>query len=281
MYPLLISYGPQALPSGSVALGYPTPPATGIIVDDSSARFSQEPADCWNDISVAPGQAQNANMSYVKPRVGAPNCIGRWAFPQGTTPGQYAVYVRIPSIRATSEGALYAIHHAGQISRVVINQTVFPNGFYATDGWVYAGKYGFDGVSQEFVELGNGTHDNSAAVANLDRRNAVRFVPGEARQPNPGNIRATNTPPPSSLRRSQAPHQPQYADRDPTAPDAHRIPNTDRAAYARGREPDGDTPRQSPHAARAAGRTPTATQARQPTATPHTRLSVYFVNSCD
>jgi hypothetical protein len=99
MYPLLISYGPRALPSGSVALDYPSPPATGMLVDDSSARFSQEPAECWNDISVSPGQAQNANMSYVKPRVGAPNCIGRWAFPQGSTAGQYAVYVRIPAVR--------------------------------------------------------------------------------------------------------------------------------------------------------------------------------------
>jgi hypothetical protein len=92
MYPLLVSYGPQALPSGTVALAYPSPPGAGIVVDDSSTRFSQEPAECWTDIAVGPGQAQNGNLSYVKPRVGAPNCTGRWAFPQGSTAGQYAVY---------------------------------------------------------------------------------------------------------------------------------------------------------------------------------------------
>ncbi|HET6845696.1 MAG TPA: peptidoglycan DD-metalloendopeptidase family protein, partial [Anaerolineales bacterium] len=161
MYPRLVTSNPQALPSGSIALAYPPAPAAGILVDDSAAAFSEEPANCWNDISVSTTQAQNGSMRYVKPRVGAPNCIGRWAFPQGNAAGLYAVYVRVPAVHATSEGAVFAISHGGGLSRVVINQSVFPNGFYSTDGWVYVGKYAFDGFSQEYVELGNGTQDAS------------------------------------------------------------------------------------------------------------------------
>src|SRR5512139_697189 len=82
MYPRLVSYGSEALPSGSVALAYPPPAGTGIVVDDSSPTFGKEPPECWNDVTVSVGQALNANMSYVKPRVGAPNCIGRWPFPR-------------------------------------------------------------------------------------------------------------------------------------------------------------------------------------------------------
>jgi hypothetical protein len=266
MYPRLISYGAQALPSGGETLDYPPLPATGILIDDSGANFSQEPEGCWNHIAVSTGQAQNGNMSYVKPRVGAPNCIGRWAFPQGSTPGLYAVYVRIPAVHATTEGAVYAVTHGGQTSRVVISQAVFPNGFYASDGWVYAGKYGFDGTSREYVELGNGTHDSSAVVGNLELgADAVRYVYLGASTPTPIPITftATHTPLPS-----------QTPTVTPTSPASETPPSRTPTVTKT------PTASRTPTITRTPSRTPTSTHTRRPTATPpYTKLRVYFVNT--
>ena len=176
-YPSMVYYGIKVFPSGSVQLPYPTATPTGILVDDSTAGFVKTPDQCWNDINVASGQAQNNNMSYVKARLSAPNCVGQWIFPKGSAPGMYAVYIRIPAVHATTEGAVYSIQHGGRTDSVVINQLVFPNSFYVQDGWVYAGKYNFDGVSNEYVQLTNQTQDESATVSTLQvGADAVRFV---------------------------------------------------------------------------------------------------------
>ncbi len=91
--------------------------------------------------------------------------------------GCYAVYVRIPAIRATTEGAIYTIRHAGESDQVVVNQAVFPNIYYVTDGWVYVGKYNFTGAGDEYIELTNRTQDETATIADLYVGvDAVRFV---------------------------------------------------------------------------------------------------------
>src|SRR4030095_12052628 len=103
----------------------------------------------------------------------------QWNFPQGPglSAGTYAVYVRIPIIRATTEGAIYTIRHAGESDQVVVNQAVFPNIYYVTDGWLYVGKYNFNGAGDEYVELTNRTQDEAAAVSELFvGLGAVRFV---------------------------------------------------------------------------------------------------------
>ena len=121
MYPSLVYYGVRALPSGNVALPYPSSPATGILIDDSSTGFVQSPAQCWNDINVNTSQAQNGNLSYSKARLTAPTCTGQWRFLVGSPPGQYGVYIRIPSVHGTTMGAVYTIQHAAQTSRVSFN----------------------------------------------------------------------------------------------------------------------------------------------------------------
>src|SRR5512140_335728 len=83
-YPSLVYYGIHALPSGNVTLPYPAVAPAGILVDDSSSRFIQSPDQCWNDINVSTGQAQNDNMSYAKPRITGPTCTGQWRFPVGS-----------------------------------------------------------------------------------------------------------------------------------------------------------------------------------------------------
>ena len=226
MYPSLVYYSIRALPSGNVELPYPPAAATGILVDDSSSAFVQSPAQCWNDINVSAGQAQNGNMSYSKARLTSPTCSGQWIFPQGSAPGMYAVYIRVPAVHGTTEGAVYAIQHGGQTDHVTINQVVFPNGFYVTDGWVYAGKYNFDGASPEYIQLTNQTQDESSAVSSLEvGADAVRFVFQGIVTPPPPPITLTPTFTPT-ITRTPTPSITPSVTRTPTASSTATVTKT-------------------------------------------------------
>ena len=182
-YPSLVYYGARVYPSGP-ALDFPRPPAQGILVDDGSLGFAETPDDCWNDIAV--GGAQGGVIRFTRARTSSPSCTAQWNFPRGAGMGTYAIYVRIPSTRATTEGAVYTIRHAGESDQVVVNQAVFPNIYYITDGWLYIGKYNFTGAGDEFIELTNRTQDDSAIVGNLFVGvDAVRFVFQGATTPTP------------------------------------------------------------------------------------------------
>ena len=297
MYPSLVYYGVQALPSGNVALPYPVPPSTGILVDDSSASFVQDPSQCWNDIDVSAGQAQNGNMSYAKPRLTAPTCTGQWRFPQGSAAGMYSVYIRIPAVHATTEGAVYAIGHGGQTDHVVINQLVFPNGFYVTDGWVYVGKYNFDGASNEYVELTNQTQDQSATVSTLEvGADAVRFVYLGLVTPTPPPVTltptftptitntptVTRTPTPSSTPTASQTPTPSKTSTPSRTPTNTSTPTPSRTPSRTPTPTATRTPSRTPTVTNTptASRTPTSTATRFPTAIPpYTKLSVFFVNT--
>jgi len=101
-------------------------------------------------------------------------------------------------VRATTEGAIYTIRHAGRSDQVVLNQAVFPNIYYVTDGWVYIGKYNFTGVGNEFIELTNRTQDEAANISDLYvGADAVRFVFLGNTTPTPSTpvtVTPTNTP---------------------------------------------------------------------------------------
>jgi murein DD-endopeptidase MepM/ murein hydrolase activator NlpD len=192
-FPSLVSSTDRIYPSGA-ALDYPRTPSTGLIVDDGSPGFDETPDECWNDIAA--GSAQGGVMRFSKPRTTAPTCTAQWIFPTGSGLGNYAVYVHIPAIRATTEGAIYTIRHAGESDQVVVNQAVFPNIYYVTDGWVYVGKYNFNGAGDEYVELTNRTQDEAATIADLYVGvDAVRFVLQGIPTPTPiVTLTPTNTP---------------------------------------------------------------------------------------
>lgn len=194
--PALIYARASTLPSGP-EMDYPARIETGILVDDASTRFTGTPVSCWKVQSVAPGYAVNGSMRSARAQNADSDCIGRWIFPEGAEPGAYAVYIRIPSSHATSEGAVYTIRHTEQVSKVLIDQVVFPNQFGISDGWVYSGKYDFGGQGGEYVELTNQTQDEPARVDTVEvGADAVRFVPvAEA----PPAVFATHTPPNSEL----------------------------------------------------------------------------------
>jgi hypothetical protein len=287
-YPSLVYYGAKIYPSGN-QLAFPPTPATGLVVDDGSVNFVETPIDCWLDISV--GSAQGGVMRYSKPRTTAPTCSAQWNLPAGVNDGMYSVYVRIPAVKATSEGAIYSIHHAGKTDQIVMNQEVFPNIYYVTDGWVYIGKYNFTATGDEYVELTNRTQDETATIA--DRfvgADAVRFVyMGTATPTPPGPVTVTATVTPTNTYTPTITRTPTISPtptitRTPTntfTPTITRTPtktptptNTRTPTLTR-------TPTKTPTGTRTPSITPTpsATHTRFPTLTPaYTRIKVYFAN---
>ena len=269
-YPSLEYYGAHIYPSGD-PLAYPVRPSTGIIVDDSSPPFDEIPGGCWTQINA--GSAQNGQMGYTKPRTSSPTCTGKWNFPQGSSNGMYAVYVRIPAIKATSEGAVYTIRHAGRNDQVVLNQSVFPNIYYVTDGWVYVGKYNFTGAGDEYIELTDRTQDQESNIADLFLgADAVRFVfLGISTPTPPGPVTVTPTTTPTITRTPTNTFTPTIS-RTPTITPSPTITRT-------------PTHTRTPTITRTPSRTPTGTLSRTPTRTPlptatplYKIINVYFVS---
>jgi murein DD-endopeptidase MepM/ murein hydrolase activator NlpD len=287
-FPSLTYYGREIYPSGP-DLAYPAAPLTGIIVDDGTLAFDETPDGCWSQINA--GSAQNGRMSFVQPDAASPTCSGQWIFPQGSSSGMYSVYVRIPAIRATSEGAIYTIRHAGRSDQVVVNQAVFPNIYYVTDGWVYIGKYNFTGAGGEYIELTNRTQDEPANIANLYvGADAVRFVfLGTTTPTPPGVVTVTPTFTPTVTRTPTITSTPTVS-RTPTVtptPTVTRTPTNTFTPTATRTPTITRTPTATftPSRTRTPTRTPTitptitSTHTRQPTATPLYRLiNVYFAS---
>ena len=275
-YPSLVYYGARIYPSGE-ALAYPPKPTGGIIVDDGSLEFDETPDGCWAQAGA--GSAQNGSMSYVQPRTNTATCSGQWAFPQGVNDGMYAVYIRIPAVRATSEGAVYTIRHAGKSDQVVLNQAVFPNIYYVSDGWVYVGRYNFTGAGGEYVELSNRTQDESSKVAELSLgADAVRFVfQGDATPTPSGPVTATPSTTPTI---TPTPTKTPTPTLTPT-PTVTRTPTITRTPTATRTPTVTRTPSNTPTGTRTPSITPTrtATNTRRPTATPNYYLvKLYFAS---
>ena len=270
-FPSLVYSGARVYPSGP-ALEFPRTPPQGIVVDDGTGSFDETPDECWNDIAVS--GAQGGIMRFSRARTSAPTCTARWNFPRDSSVGIYAVYVRIPSVRATTEGAIYMVRHAGESDQVVVNQAVFPNIYYVTDGWLYIGKYRFTGAGDEYIELTNRAQDETAAVSNLFVGvDAVRFVFQGATTPTPSTpVTVTPTPTPSVTRTPTITFTPSRTptptvSRTPTAtftPSRTFAPTLTRTPTA-SRTP---TLTFTPSRTRTPTRTATATHTRFPTRTP-------------
>ena len=274
--PSLIYYGAEIFPSGN-PLDFPAAPGNGIIVDDGSGGFSESPASCWNAASAS--SATGGSMRFAKARVTAPTCSGQWAFPQGATPGQYAVYIRVPAIHATSEGAFYDIQHNAEVDRVYINQVVYPNRFYASDGWLYAGKYNFNSAGDEFIELTNQTKDEPGAVSSLEvGADSVQFVyVGDATPTPPTPVTLTPSFTPTVTRTPTVTNTP-TSTRTSTAtktPTSTRTPTVTKTSTNTRTPTKTVAPSRTPTAARP----PTPPHTRRPTATPlYYKINVYFAN---
>jgi hypothetical protein len=287
-YPSLAYYGAKIYPSGQ-PLNFPARPSGGIIIDDGSLEFDETPDGCWAQVNTA--SATNGRMSTVKPSNTSATCSGQWAFPQGANDGIYAVYIRIPAVKATSQGAVYTIRHAGRSDQVVVNQAVFPNIYYVTDGWVYVGKYNFTGAGGEYIELSNRTQDESAGIADLDLgADAVRFVFQGDVTPTPSgpvtvtpSTTATATPSQTTTPTPTRTSTPTVT-RTPTitpTPTNTRTPTVTRTPTSTRTPTRTLTPSRTPTGTRTPSITPTrtATHTRRPTVTPQYYLvKLYFAS---
>jgi hypothetical protein len=187
-------YGSSAtvLPTGGIPLAFPPAVINPLVVDDGSAGYTETPAGCWTVIPTTSSQSENGSMRVDQPVIsGGATCSARWNFPSGQPAGLYAVYVRIPAIHASSEGALYTVTHTGRSDTVTVNQQVFPNPYHVTDGWLKIGNYDFTAAGNEYVSLSNLTQDTSATYQGRELGvDAVRFIYLKGSVP-------TNTPGPT------------------------------------------------------------------------------------
>jgi hypothetical protein len=236
-YPSLSYYNTPIFPSGA-PLAFPAAPPTGIIVDDGGASFTESPDACWSVASST--NTENGSFRYIKPRTTAPTCSAQWDFPQNSTPGLYGIYIRIPAIKATSQGARYTIQHNGIADFAYINQEAYPNRFFAVDGWVYLGKYNFSSAGNEYIRLTNQTLDELTGIENLDLgADAVRFVyltDATPTPPQPVTVTPTWTPTrtptvtrtPTPSRTPTATHTPTSTRTNTPTPTSSRTPTVTR-----------------------------------------------------
>jgi hypothetical protein len=98
---------------------------------------------------------------------GQPETLGRWRF-SVDVPGEYEVEVHVPTGTAQSTGATYAVHHAGSVDEISLNQSVQKN-------WQLLGSYYFDGGGDEYVELPDNTGEPEGNLIPLGF-DSVRFT---------------------------------------------------------------------------------------------------------
>mgnify|MGYP004651032685 FL=1 len=93
--------------------------------------------------------------------------VARW-LPHVRRPGRYAVYVAYRSLQNSTEQAHYTIYHAGETTRLVVNQTM------GGGTWIYLGHYYFRGTDDEAVCLSNRSEKAGKRIT----ADAVRFGGG-------------------------------------------------------------------------------------------------------
>lgn len=95
-----------------------------------------------------------------------PETRGRWRF-SVSVPGDYEVEVHVPS-SAQSNGATYAVHHAGGVDEVAVDQASQKN-------WQPLGSFYFDGGGDEYLELPDNTGEPEGDLIPL-AFDSVRFT---------------------------------------------------------------------------------------------------------
>lgn len=151
-----------------------------VVVIDADGN-THDPPDCW---TLWDGVGYSGSTLSTDALIDGTSitCRARWPISQTEgAAGVYEVYAYVPSNHATTNGgAIYRIHHDGQIHQAIVVQAAFPNP-EPDDNWVYLGKYHFarDGSTDEYVELGNVTLDDNPNLNFEVAADAVMFVPIE------------------------------------------------------------------------------------------------------
>lgn len=128
------------------------PGSGGILVDDDDDAFQWDGFETgW---SVGSGGYAGGSHLWASNHLTAEGGKYKWArwLPE-LAPGEYEVYVFVPSADATTTNARYWVRHANGFTNVSVNQ--------ATNGgtWVSLGLYRFNGLPGEFVSLSSVTFE--------------------------------------------------------------------------------------------------------------------------
>jgi hypothetical protein len=154
------------------------------LVDDYSWGFEKlGPCQYWHEVDA--GWSGNAWWTYS---TGAPpdTCVVRWN-PQLAEPGQYEVYVFVPSQRATATGT-YHLQTPSGWEEVVLDQSLY------SDQWVLLGSF-YVGT-EPILRLGDYTGTGGEYIA----FDAVRFdrvqssADGEETELGPGTLQVRPSP---------------------------------------------------------------------------------------
>jgi hypothetical protein len=231
-------YGSKIYPSGpALAIRPLHPPASWWMMADPG--FSRR-LDCWNDIAV-PG-SQGGVMRYSRARTTSPPAPAMEPCLQARTMDFYSLYVRShPSSHHRGRG----LYHPSlrQVRHRCRQPGCLSQHYYVADGWLYIGKYNFDGNGGEYIEVTNRTQDETAISNLFVGVDAVRFVFQGDVTPTPMTpvtVTSTHTPsyhshsndhpdadPPPRLT-----HTVQYTPHPRTPQPLTRTPDTDCDAHA-------------------------------------------------
>ncbi|GIK59083.1 MAG: hypothetical protein BroJett015_47460 [Chloroflexota bacterium] len=169
-------------------------------IDNSDSEYSTIPSGCMEENTNG-----GINGSYDYTITMGPSfdyddsCTAKWNItPNSLTPADfYDVYVHIPgNLDPGALGAIYEIHHSGQVSRAVVVQAAYPNSDHP-DHWVYIGRYEFtmDGEGSEYIRMNNGTIADDTAHFIAADAIQLALVGGPAVTPTPTSLAAITPSP--------------------------------------------------------------------------------------
>ncbi len=132
-----------------------------LIVDDLDPGFTR--GGQFYQASIG----YNSHIYWTRNAYSVQENWGRWT-PTLSTPGNYEVFVFVPSNYATTRNARYTVYHNGLWNTRSVNQYIY------YDQWVSIGTFYFNAAGGEFVFLPDITYEPY-----LSRRiafDAIKFV---------------------------------------------------------------------------------------------------------
>jgi MYXO-CTERM domain-containing protein len=163
-------YGEGVLPYGESMTSENCGPC-GALLAGGETTISESDVTCFDRLTqwwTDAGEGLDGHHWYTFATDAAQaDTIGRWRFGV-SVPGDYEVAVHVPEGNAQASGATYHVHHAGQIAMVGIDQS-------AQKSWQSLGVFGFDGSSEQWIELPDNTGEAYALMRPL-AYDSVRFT---------------------------------------------------------------------------------------------------------
>ena len=147
-------------------------PPQGIVDNrDPNPQFLS--GDCWviaNDVGYL------GRTHYTTATITPSTCSARWSLPSDIGPGVYEVLAFVPRAHATTQAAVYTVHHQNPDGQAATATAVVAQAAYS-DMWASLGTYHFAQVEGESIQLEQETQDAAAGLHIA--ADAIRFVLSE------------------------------------------------------------------------------------------------------